>query len=136
MFGHETHLSRRRPSWIANQRAFDQAFPREPGLQGLAGIILADQSDQDAARAEGSDIARDVAGAADVGLAALDGDDRCGSLRRNPRHLAIDEFVEHEVADAEHGLAGNRRRQGVKIEHLFSLSVAVSGNGRPDRGNP
>ena len=39
-------------------------------------------------------------------------------FRRNARHLAIDEFVEHEVADAEHGLADDRMRQGFKIEHL------------------
>ena len=96
------------------------------GLQLRAGVVLADQADEDAARAERGDVARDIAGAADIGFAALHGNDRRGRFRRNPRHLAIDEFVEHEVADAEHGLAGNRMRQGVKIEHLISLSVARS----------
>ena len=91
-----------------------------------AGLVLADQADEDAARAERGDVARDVAGAADIGLAALHRDHRRRRFRRNPRHLAIDEFVEHEVADAEHGLAGNRMRQGVKIEHLNPLSVAPS----------
>ena len=82
------------------------------GLQSCARIVVADQADKDAARAERSDVARDIAGAADIGLAALDGDHRRGRFRRNPRHLAIDEFVEHEVADAEHGLAGNRIATG------------------------
>ena len=83
------------------------------------------------------DIARDVAGAADIGLAALHGDHRRRRFRRNPRHLAIDEFVQHEVADAEHGLAGHRKRQGVKIEHRNSLSVApFSGSDRRGRENP
>ena len=52
------------------------------------------------------------------------GNDRRGRFRRNPRDLAIDEFVEHEIADAEHRLAGDRIRQGFKIEHCFSSSVA------------
>src|SRR5439155_24506291 len=87
-------------------------------------LVLADQPHKDAASAERSDVARDVASAANIGLAALDGDDRCGRLRRNPRHLAINELIEHEVADAEHGLVGDRMRQGIKIEHRNSLSVA------------
>ena len=106
-------------------------------LQFCARLVLADQADEDAARAERGDVARDIAGAADIGLAALHGNHRRGRFRRNPRHLAIDEFVEHEVADAEHRLAGNRMRQGVKIEHLnLVICCAVSGNDRRDRGNP
>ena len=94
---------------------------------------------------------------ADIGLAALHGDHRGRRFRRNPRHLAIDEFVEHEVADAQHGLAGHRMRQGVEIEHrnslslqglsfairsqkillhcLCAISVQVSGNDRAGREN-
>ena len=124
MLGDEAHLARRRPRRIANQHAFDPAFLRQRRLELRARLVLADQADEDAARAERGDVARDVAGAADIGLAALDGDDRRRRFRRNPRHLAIDELVEHEIADAQHGLAGNRMRQGVKIEHGFSLSVA------------
>ncbi len=41
-----------------------------------AGIVLADEADEDAARAESGDIARDIAGAADMDLAALGHDDR------------------------------------------------------------
>ena len=111
---------------IANQHAFDQAFLRQRGLQLRARLVLADQADKDAARAERSDVARDIAGAADIGLAALDRDHRRRRFRRNPRHLAIDEFVEHQVADAEHRLAGDRMRQGIKIEHRISSSVAPS----------
>ena len=111
---------------VGHQHAFDPAFPRQRGFQRRAGVVLADQPDEDAARAERGDVARDVAGAADIGLAALDRDHRRGRFRRNPRHLAIDEFVEHEIADAEHRLAGHRMRQGFKIEHLVPLSVAPS----------
>ena len=62
--------------------------------------------DEDAVRAERGDAARDIAGAADNGLAALDRDDRRRRFRRNPRDVAVDEIVEHQVADAEHRLAG------------------------------
>lgn len=31
--------------------------------------------------------------------------------------LAVDEFVQHQVADAQHGLADNRLRQRVEIKH-------------------
>ena len=82
-----------------------QAFLRKLGFQFRARLVLADQSCEDAARAERGDVARDVAGAADIGLAALHGDDRRRRFRRNPGHLAVDEFVEHEIADAEHRLA-------------------------------
>src|ERR1700682_1308405 len=50
-----------------------------------------------------------------------DGIDR---FRRNPGNFAIDEFVEHEIADAKYRLAANRMRQGIKIEHRNSSSVA------------
>ncbi len=96
------------------------------GLELRCRVVLADQAYEDTARAERGDVARHIAGAADIGLAALHGNDRRRRFRRNPRHLAIDEFVEHEIADAEHGLAGNRMRQGFKIEHRFSSSVARS----------
>src|SRR6266850_599181 len=38
--------------------------------------------------------------------------------------VAIDEFGEHEIADAKYRLAANRMRQGIKIEHRNSSSVA------------
>ena len=126
MFGNEAHLSRRRPRRIGNQHALDSGFLRQRGFQRRAGIVLTDQPDKNAARAERGDVARDVAGAADIGFAAPHGNDRRGRFRRNPRDLAIDEFVEHEIADAEHRLAGNRIRQGFKIEHLNSSPVAPS----------
>ena len=112
MLGDEAHLAGRRPRGVANQHAFDPAFLRQRLLKLRAGLVLADQPDKDAASAERGDIARDVAGAADIGLAALGRDDRRRRLRRNPRHLAIDELVQHEIADAEHGPAHHQRATG------------------------
>ena len=118
MLGDEAHLARRRAGGIGDQHGLDQLLPRQIGLQLRARLVLADQAGKDAARAESGDVARDIAGAADIGLAALDGNDGRRRFRRNARHLAIDEFVEHEVADAEHGLTWDRLAQGFKIEHL------------------
>ena len=67
-------------------------LPRQLGLQLRARLVLADQPGKDAARAERGDVARDIAGAADIGLAALDRDDGRRRLRRNratPRHRRI-----------------------------------------------
>ena len=63
--------------------------------------------------------------------------DRRGRFRRNPRDLAIDEFVEHEIADAEHRLAGHRIATGLqnRTSELVPCCV-VSGNGRRNRETP
>src|ERR1700681_3813625 len=126
MLGYEAHLSRRRPRGIAHQHAFDLTFLRKLSSQFRPYLVLTNQPDEDAAGAERGDVAGDIAGAADIGLAALDRNDRRGRFRRNPRYLAVDKFVEHEVSDAQHRLADNRMRKGVKIEHRNSSSVAPS----------
>ena len=51
---------------------------------------------------------RDIAGPADMGFAARNGDDGHRRFRRNARDFAVNEFVEHEIADAQHRLAGDR----------------------------
>ena len=115
MLGDEAHLARRRPRGIANQHGSRSASPAPASALSFAPASSSPtRPDEDAARAERGDVARDIAGAADIGLAALDRDDRRRRFRRNARHLAIDEFVEHEVADAEHGLARNRLRSGLQ----------------------
>ena len=91
--------------------------------QRAAGIVVADHADEDAARAERDQVARHIAGAADHHFAALDRDHRRRRLRRNARHLAVDEFIEHQIADAEHGLPGEIGKMFVEIEHGLSVSV-------------
>ncbi|CUU16974.1 hypothetical protein CDS [Bradyrhizobium sp.] len=105
MLGDEADFSRGRPRRIAHQRAFDAGMLRKCRFEPLARIVLADEADKDAARPEGRDIARDVSGAADMDLAALGGDHGRRCFRRDPRHLAIDELVQHDVADAQHRAA-------------------------------
>ena len=80
-------------------------------------VILADQADKDAVRAKRTDIAGNIAGAADLDLAARNRQHRRRRLRRNAAHLAIDEIVEHEIADAEHGLLRYKLQRFLKIEH-------------------
>src|SRR6185312_3655124 len=91
---------------------------REFRLQSGTRLVVANESYENAATAKRGDVARDVAGAADIGFTALCGDHGRRRFRRNPRHLAIDELVEHEIADAEHRLLRNRVHEGVKIEHV------------------
>ena len=61
--------------------------------------VVTDKTDEDAARTERRDVARDIAGAADHRLGAIDGDHRRRRLRRDARHIAIDEVVEHDVIE-------------------------------------
>ena len=129
MLGDEAHLARRRAGGIGDQHGLDQLLPRQLGLQLRARLVLADEACKDAVCAESGDVARDIAGAADIGLAALDRDDGCGCFRRNARHLAIDELVEHEVADAEYGLAADRLAEGFKIKHLSTWCPSAKGVG-------
>jgi len=63
-------------------------------------------------------VPRDVTGAADHHLGALDRDYRRRRFRRNARHLAVDKLVQHQIADAEHGLLGEIGEMFVEIEHL------------------
>ncbi len=108
VFGDEPQFPRRLPRAISNQQWFDQRLAAEFVLQGPASLIVTDQPDKNTFCAERGDVARDVAGATDIDLAALNRNDRRRRLRRDPRHLAIDKLVEHQVADAKDSLTTNR----------------------------
>src|SRR5262249_55145124 len=78
-----------------------------------------DKSDEYALRAERPDIAGDIAGAADLGFAACNCEHRGWRFGGNPAHLPVDEIVEHEIADAEHGLPRHKLQRFIKIEHVY-----------------
>ncbi len=120
MLGHEAHLARGLARRIDDQFEFDVGMGLERGGERAAGLVVADHADEDAAGAERHQIARDIAGAADHQLAALDRDHRRRRLRRDARDVAIDELVQHQIADAEHGLAGEIREVFVEVEHWLS----------------
>src|SRR4051794_34286376 len=118
MLRHIADFSRGRPNGIDDQDLLNQFFPGKLRLQYLAGNIIADKTDKDTSGSERGDIARDVSGAADIGFASLDRKHRSWRFRRNARHLAIDEFIKHQIADTQHGLTDDCARERVKIEHL------------------
>ena len=86
-------------------------------LAFIACGIIADETDENTPRAKRRDVARDIARAADIEFAAPCRDHRRRRFRRDARDFAIDEFVQHQIADAQHGLADNRLRQRIKVEH-------------------
>ena len=122
MLGDEAHLARGLPRRIDHQFEFDQRIGGERLGQSRAGVVVADHADENAARAERHQIARDIAGAADHDFGALDRDHRRRRLRRDAGHVAIDEFVKHQIADAEHGLIAEVGEMLVEIEHHKSRS--------------
>ncbi len=105
MIGDEADLARSRTRRVDQQMRLDRVaiLIREGPAQSAAAFILADDTDEDAARAERGNAARDVAGAAQQLLLTHRRDHQRRRLRRHPRHLAIDEMVEHEIADAQDG---------------------------------
>ena len=117
VLGDETDFSGCLPLAVDHQIKFDQWMSAQRLGQGAACLIVADRSDEYAARAERHEIARDIAGAADHQLGALYRNHRRRRFRRNPRHVAIDEFVQHQVADAENRLLGERRKMLVEVVH-------------------
>ena len=66
----KAHLARGRTGRVDDQMGLDQRFDREGSHQRAAGVVLADNPDEDAARTQRCDIARHVAGAGDDDLAA------------------------------------------------------------------
>src|ERR1043165_2413187 len=82
-----------------------------------SGLVIAHHADENAARTERNQVARDIAGAADHRLRALAGDYRRRRLRRDARDIAVDELVEHQVADAEHGLRSEIGEMLVEVVH-------------------
>ena len=127
MLRHEANLARGLPRRIDHQVEFDQRMGAERLAQRAAGLVVADHADENAARAERDQIARHIAGAADHHFGALDRDHRRRRFRRNARHLAIDKFVEHQIADAEHGLPGEIREMFVEIEHALICTTCLRG---------
>jgi hypothetical protein len=95
----------------------DAFFALQFRAKDLARDVVADDADEQTFRAEACDVARHVAGAADDDLLAADPDHRRRRLRRDARHLAVDEIVKHQVADAEHGLPADLAKPFLEIEH-------------------
>ena len=62
-------------------------------------------------------VARHIASTADRDLVSLHRAHRRRRFRRNARDLAIDEVVEHQVADAEDRLLADAFQAGLEIEH-------------------
>src|SRR5262245_49934237 len=100
MLRDESHLARRRTRSIDDQRGFYERLRLQSRDDVASRLVIADHADEDAARSKRSDVARNVAGAADRDFAALDRQHRRGRLRRDAPNLAVDELVEHEIADA------------------------------------
>ena len=118
VLGHETHFARGVPSCLAHEMGNDRPFELGKGIvQCPRGVVLADQAYKNAPRPKRSDVARDIAGAADLDLATHNREHRRRRLRRNARDFAIDEIVEHQIADAENGLLRYELEGIFKIEH-------------------
>ena len=113
----EPHLAAGRTGRIDDEIRLDQVETGERIDQKVRRLVGPDHADEQAAGAEAGEIARHVAGAADHLLLAPHRDHRHRRFRRHPRHLAIDEIIEHEVADAQHGAMGELFQCGFVIEH-------------------
>ena len=120
---HEAQLAHGRAARIDDEIRFDQTGVAGKGCaQRLTRLVLSNHPEKETARAEACDITGDIARAADQLFLPLDREHRHRRFRRDARDLAIDEVVEHPVADAEHGLLGNAGEKISEIEHQSCLA--------------
>ena len=117
MLGDETDLARGRTRRIDNEMGLDQGLGGKRPHQGAAGFILADDADENAARSEAGNVARDVARAADGQIIARHRQNRSRRFGRNARDFAVDEIIKHQVSDADDGLLGNELDHFFEVEH-------------------
>src|SRR5262249_21621666 len=115
--GYEPNLARRRTLCIDDKVRLNQGLSRERAYQRPTGVILSHDTEENTARAKRGDVARHVASAAHRELVAFDRENGSRRLGRDARDLAVDEIVEHQIADAEDGLLGNELECILEIEH-------------------
>ena len=92
------------------------------------GWVVTDQAEEATAGTECPQVAQDVAGAAEHGGLALDLQHGNRRLRRDPIDTAVDEAVEHDVADHQDpDLADCGEQAG----ELIALAVGHGRSGQP-----
>ena len=119
MLGDKAHLARGLPRLVDHEIGHDAALLGERIGQHQTRIIVADQRDKNAAGAKGGDIARHIAGAADLNFAMPDREHRRRRFGRYAGDVAIDEFIEHEIADAENRLPADELQRLLEVEHDY-----------------
>ncbi len=128
--GDEARLADRRPAGAHHQSGFDAGALLQDAAQPGARLVLADQADQDRARAERGDVARHVAGAARHFACFAQPDHRDRRFGRDTLDLAVQEAVQHDVAQAQNGQPGEihryPRRIGWDAALMCSFLVRVS----------
>src|SRR5215471_4112734 len=117
MLGYKTHLARGLTASIDDEMKLDQRMVTERLGQLVACFVVSHGCHENTTSAEGYQIASDVAGSPDHQFRAFDRDDRRRGLRRDPRDLAIDKFIQHQIADTEHGLIAKLGKILVEIVH-------------------
>src|SRR5271157_2660766 len=114
---HEADLARGGPARFNDQMRLYALFASEHVRKVTTSIISTDYAYNDATSAKAGNIAGHITGASDHQLPSRYRQDRRGRLGRDAGHFAIDEIVEHQIPDAEHGLLGNELKRLFEIEH-------------------
>ena len=99
---HDARLDAGMPRGIFHEAGAADILPGQKFLQFPAGIVIANRAEKFRGHIKRSQIARDIGRAAGHEALALEIHDRHRRFRRNARHAAPDELVQHHVADDEH----------------------------------
>ena len=123
VFRNKAHLARGLTGVVDHEIGNNGAELGERFINGAAGFVVADKTDENALRPKSRDVARDIAGATDLHRVVPDAQHRRRRLRGNPRDVAVDEVVEHDVADAKNRLSGNEPQRLFKIKHCCARAA-------------
>ena len=109
--GDDSDFFHRRTSRIVDQAFRIDAGGGELAAQTGGGRIGADEADKRDLGAQRSQVVRNVRGAAEADVFGLKLNDGHRRFRRNARHLADDETIEHHVACHQNGQPRQARNQ-------------------------
>ena len=126
VFRDKADLARGLTAPIDDQMKFDQRMGAQRLGQGGTRLVVPNSTHKNAARPERDQIAGDVTCAADHQFGTFDRNHRRGRFGRNAGDVAINELIQHQIADAKDRLLRERSKMFVEIVHR------VTGNGRRD----
>ncbi len=102
---------------VDDQQSLQRRSFRQPGAQLLAGFVDTHHADQDGVPSKIGDIPRDIGSAAGHIGGVLGSHHGHGRLGRHALHRAVDEAIEHHIAEHQHPSSGEGLQDPQQVAH-------------------